>query len=129
MCIRDRTRTNIDVGLNDTVTIKKIVTKPAKSITLSPVSDTVTVDKEFSDFVKNRLKGLPLSHGDEISVMILGNAMNFKISKISPKGVIRIERATTLTNLSEKSDDKKFRIKYEEVGGLRSEIKVMREIV
>ena len=127
--IDGQTRNNTDVGLNDTVTIKKIVTKPAKSITLSPVSDTVTVDKEFSDFVKNRLKGLPLSHGDEISVMILGNAMNFKISKISPKGVIRIERATTLTILSEKSDDKKFRITYEEVGGLRSEIKVMREIV
>jgi len=127
--IDGQTRNNTDVGLNDTVTIKKMVTKPAKSITLSPVSDTVTVDKEFSDFVKNRLKGLPLSHGDEISVMILGNAMNFKISKISPKGVIRIERATTLTILSEKSDDKKFRITYEEVGGLRSEIKVMREIV
>ena len=127
--IDGQTRKNTDVGLNDTVTIKKIVTKPAKSITLSPVSDTVTVDKEFSDFVKNRLKGLPLSQGDEISVMILGNAMNFKISKISPKGVIRIERATTLTILSEKSDDKKFRITYEEVGGLRSEIKVMREIV
>jgi len=127
--IDGQTRKNTDVGLNDTVTIKKMVTKPAKSITLSPVSDTVTVDKEFSDFVKNRLKGLPLSHGDEISVMILGNAMNFKISKISPKGVIRIERATTLTILSEKSDDKKFRITYEEVGGLRSEIKVMREIV
>ena len=127
--IDGQTRKNTDVGLNDTVTIKKMLTKSAKSITLSPVSDTVTVDKEFSDFVKNRLKGLPLSHGDEISVMILGNAMNFKISKISPKGVIRIERATTLTILSEKSDDKKFRITYEEVGGLRSEIKVRREIV
>jgi len=127
--IDGQTRKNIDAGLNDTVAIKKIVTKLAKSITLTPVSDTVTVDKEFSDFVKNRLKGLPLSHGDEISVMILGNAMNFKISKISPKGVVRIERATTLTILSEKSDDKKFRITYEEVGGLRSEIKVMREIV
>ena len=127
--IDGQTRKNTDVGLNDTVTIKKMLTKSAKSITLSPLSETVTVDKEFSDFVKNRLKGLPLSHGDEISVMILGNAMNFKISKISPKGVIRIERATTLTILSEKSDDKKFRITYEEVGGLRSEIKVMREIV
>ena len=104
--IDGQTRQNVDVGLNDVVEIKKIVTKPGKSITLMPVNDTVTVDKEFSDFVKNRLKGLPLSHGDEISVMILGNAMNFKISKISPKGVVRIERGTTLTILSEKSDDK-----------------------
>ena len=50
-----------------------------------PVADQVTVDKEFTDFVKNRLKGLPLSQSDEISVMILGNAMDFKIEKISPK--------------------------------------------
>ena len=124
-----QTRKNVSVGLNDIVEIKKIVAKPAKAITLTPITDTVTVDKEFSDFVKNRLKGLPLSLGDEISVMILGNAMDFKISKISPKGVVRIERTTALTILSEKSDDKKFRITYEEVGGLRSEIKVMREIV
>ena len=127
--IDGQTRKNVNVGLNDIVEIKKIVTKPAKAITLTPITDTVTVDKEFSDFVKNRLKGLPLSHGDEISVMILGNAMDFKISKISPKGVVRIERTTVLTILSEKSEDKKFRITYEEVGGLRSEIKVMREIV
>jgi len=127
--IDGQTRKNLNVGLNDVVEIKKTSTKPAKSISLIPTSDTVTVDKEFTDFVKNRLKGLPLSHGDEISVMILGNAMNFKISKISPKGIVRIDRATTLTILSEGSEDKKFRITYEEVGGLRSEIKVMREIV
>jgi len=127
--IDGQTRKNIGVGLNDIVEIKKTVTIPAKSITLLPTIDTVTVDKEFTDFVKNRLKGLPLSHGDEISVMILGNAMNFKISKISPKGIVRIERPTTLTILSDASQDKKFRITYEEVGGLRSEIKVMREIV
>ena len=127
--IDGQTRKNVDVGLNDVVEIKKNTTKPAKSITLMPINDTVTVDKEFSDFVKNRLKGLPLSQGDEISVMILGNAMNFKIDKISPKGVVRIERPTSLTILAEKSGDKKLRITYEEVGGLSSEIKVMREIV
>ena len=127
--IDGQTRKNVDVGLNDVVEIKKNSTKPAKSITLMPINDTVTVDREFSDFVKNRLKCLPLSQGDEISVMILGNAMNFKIDKISPKGVVRIERSTSLIILAEKSGDTKLRITYEEVGGLSSEIKVMREIV
>ena len=61
--IDGQTRKNIDVGLNEIVEIKKIVTKQAKAIILIPTSDTVTVDKEFTDFVKNRLKGLPLSHG------------------------------------------------------------------
>ena len=53
----------------------------------------------------------------------------FKIEKISPKGVVRIERTTNLAILSEISEDKKSRITYEEVGGLQEEIKVMREIV
>ncbi|MBT3591372.1 MAG: CDC48 family AAA ATPase [Candidatus Nitrosopelagicus sp.] len=127
--IDGQTRKNLGVALSDVVEIKKIMTKPAKAVTLMPVVDQVTVDKEFTDFVKNRLKGLPLSHSDEISVMILGNAMEFKIDKISPKGVVRIERTTNLTILSEVSEDKKSRITYEEVGGLQEEIKVMREIV
>ncbi len=127
--IDGQTRKNIGGALNDIVKIKKVTTKVAKSVVLMPVNDVVTVDKEFTDFVKNRLKGLPLSHGDEISVMILGNSMDFKISKISPKGVVKIDRTTTLNILEETSIDRKVRVTYEEVGGLKSEIKAMREIV
>ena len=127
--IDGQTRKNLGVALNDLLEIKKVKTSQAKSVTLMPVSDIVTVDKEFTDFVKNRLKGMPLSQGDEISVMILGNSMDFKIKKVSPKGIVKIERPTQLTILSESSGDKKSGITYEEVGGLRAEIKVMREIV
>ncbi len=127
--IDGQTRKNLGVALNDLVEIQKIKTAQAKSVTLVPVSDIVAVDKEFTDFVKNRLKGMPLSQGDEISVMILGNSMDFKIKKVTPKGIVKIERPTQLVILSESSEDKKSGITYEEVGGLRGEIKVMREIV
>jgi len=127
--IDGQTRKNLGVALNDVVEIQKIKTSPAKTVTLMPVSDIVSVDKEFTDFVKNRLKGMPLNQGDEISVMILGNSMDFKIKKVAPKGIVKIERATQLVILSESSGDKKSGITYEEVGGLRDEIKVMREIV
>ena len=127
--IDGQTRKNVGGALNDIVKIKKVVTKVAKSVVLIPVNDVVTVDKEFTDFVKNRLKGLPLSQSDEISVMILGNSMDFKINKISPKGVVKIDRSTSLTILEETSSDRKTRVTYEEVGGLGSEIKAMREIV
>ncbi len=127
--IDGQTRKNVDASLNDIAKIKKVITKVAKTVVLVPMNDSVTVDKEFTDFVKNRLKGLPLSQGDEISVMILGNSMDFKINKISPKNVIKIDRSTNLSILSETVVDKKIRVTYEEVGGLRSEIKAMREIV
>jgi transitional endoplasmic reticulum ATPase len=94
-----------------------------------PVNGNVTVDKEFTDFVKNRLRGLPISEGDEISVMILGNSMGFKIHKISPKGIIKIERSTTVTILTETSIDKKIRVTFDEIGGLKTQTKRMREIV
>ena len=127
--IDGQTRKNLGVALNDVVEIQKVKTMQAKTVTLMPINDTVTVDKEFTDFVKNRLKGMPLSQDDEISVMILGNSMDFKIKKVSPKGIVKIERQTQLTILSETSGDKKSGITYEQVGGLRSEIKIMREIV
>ncbi|MFB5630283.1 MAG: CDC48 family AAA ATPase [Nitrosopumilaceae archaeon] len=127
--IDGQTRKNVGGALNDIVKVKKVITKTAKTVILMPVNDAVTVDKEFTDFVKNRLKGLPLSQGDEISVMILGNSMDFKINKISPKGIVKIDRTTSLTILEETSVDRKVRVTYEEVGGLKSEIKAMREIV
>ena len=122
-------RKNVGVRLNDLVHVKKVVAKPGKTVVLMPLSDNVTVDKEFTDFVKNRLKGLPLSHGDEISVMILGNSMNFKVDRISPKNVVSIDRTTNLSILTEPAVDKKARVTYEEVGGLGHEISRMREIV
>ena len=127
--IDGQTRKNIGVGINDVVNVRKVVAKPAKTVVLMPVNGNVTVDKEFTDFVKNRLKGLPLSEGDEISVMILGNSMDFKIHKITPKGVVKIERNTALTILTETTVDKKIRVTYEEIGGLRAQINRMREIV
>ena len=124
-----QTRKNVAGALNEIAKIKKVTTKVAKTVVLMPVNDSVTVDKEFTDFVKNRLKGLPLSQGDEISVMILGNSMEFKINKISPKNVVKIDRSTKLSILTDAEEDKRIRVTFEEVGGLRSQIKAMREIV
>ncbi|KAG2473849.1 MAG: AAA family ATPase [Nitrosopumilales archaeon] len=129
MRIDGQTRKNVGASLNDIVKVKKISSKVAKTVVLMPVNDTVTIDKEFTDFVKNRLKGLPLAQSDEISVMILGNSMDFKINKISPKSIVKIDRSTSLTILTETTGDKKPRLTYEEVGGLGTKIKAMREIV
>jgi transitional endoplasmic reticulum ATPase len=124
-----QTRKNVGVSLNDIIKIRKVTTKFAKTVSLTPINDSVTVDKEFTDFVKNRLKGLPIIHGDEMSVMILGNSMDFKIVKTTPKGVVKIDRSTNLNISTETTGDRKVRVTYEEVGGLKREVKAMREIV
>jgi transitional endoplasmic reticulum ATPase len=128
--IDGQTRKNAGVGLNDLLNIRKIDCKQAKSVTLMPLGDSnITVDKEFCDFVKNRLKGYPVSEGDEISVVILGNQMDFKVERVSPKAVVRIERPTKLTIMAEITSDRKPRVTYEEIGGMKEQIKRLREIV
>ena len=122
-------RKNLGVSLNDTVSITKVSSKTASSITLVPVTDAVTVDKEFTDFVKNRLKGLPLSQGDEISVTILGNSMSFQIAKCIPKTIVKIDHSTVLHILEDAVQNDRQRITYEEIGGLTDKITAMREIV
>ena len=127
--IDGQTRKNVGGTLNDIVKIRKVASKIAKTITLTQLNESVTVDKEFTDFVKNRLKGLPIAHGDEIAVMILGNSMDFKVTKTIPKGIIKIDKTTELDISTETTIDRKVRVTYEEVGGLKEKTKAMREIV
>ena len=124
-----QTRKNVGASLNDFVKIRKAVSKIAKTVSLIPVNGSVSIDKEFTDFIQDRLKGLPIAHGDEISVMILGNSIDFKITKTIPKGVVKMDRTTLLNISKETSVDRKIRVTYEEVGGLGREVKAMREIV
>ncbi len=127
--IDGQTRKNVGASLNDFVKIRKSTSKIAKAVSLIPVNGAVSMDKEFTDFIQDRLKGLPIAHGDEISVMILGNSIDFKITKTIPKGVVKMDRTTNLNISKETSVDRKVRVTYEEVGGLRREVKAMREIV
>ena len=127
--IDGQTRKIMGVSLNDTVVVKKTTAKIARSATLVPVNESVVIDAEFTSFVKNKLAGLPLIPGDEITIMILGNSMLFRLEKASPNTVIRIEEPTNLIISNETAVDRKARVTYEEVGGMYNELKAMREIV
>ncbi len=128
--IDGQTRKNAGIGINDLLSIKPIKAKPAKMVVLLPLANnSVVIDKEFCEFVKNRLRGYPVTAGDEISVIILGNSMDFKVEKVVPKTIAKIDSSTKLSILAESTVDKKPRITYEEIGGLKDQIKRLREIV
>ena len=128
--IDGQTRKNAGIGIDDLLSIKPIKAKPAKMVVLLPLANnTVVIDKEFCEFVKNRLRGYPVTAGDEISVIILGNSMDFKVEKVVPKTIAKIDSSTKLSILADSTVDKKPRITYEEIGGLKDQIKRLREIV
>jgi transitional endoplasmic reticulum ATPase len=129
--IDGQTRKNAGIALNDYVILKKSVMKDATNITLVPVSGKVTLDKEFAQFVGNRLRGFPLMQGDDISILILGNPIVFNVAKVNPKGIVRMNHGTRLSIVPEATIDRmpEPRITYEEIGGLKDEINRLREIV
>ncbi|MCP8305222.1 MAG: CDC48 family AAA ATPase [archaeon] len=129
--IDGQTRKNAGVALNDYVDVKIANVKRAKSATLVPINIKLSVDKEFSGFVRNRLKGMPVTEGDEISVVILGSPIIFNVAKVSPKSVVKIMQNTHLSILPEPLLEEKIspRVTYEEIGGLKEEIRRLREIV
>jgi transitional endoplasmic reticulum ATPase len=128
--IDGQTRKNVGVGLNDFLTVRKIRSKAARSVFLIPLgSNTISADSEFREFVKNRLRGYPINEGDEISVGVLGNSIDFVIQRIIPRTISRIAKSTKVNIVAATSIDKKPRVTYDEIGGLKDQIKRLREIV
>ena len=129
--IDGQTRRNAGITLNDYVTVTKCEVKSAKSITLIPISGKMNPDRDFTDFVKNRLLGFPLTQGDDVTIIILGNPMVFNVSRASPKGVVKVDPTTRVTITSEVPSELKLGpiITYEEIGGLKDQISRLREIV
>ena len=126
--IDGQTRKNAGAALGDSVELRRVRSGPAKSASLVPVGGACAPDGDFTDFVKGRLKGVPVSPGDEISVTILGNSMDFKVARVLPRPAARVEQSTDLS-ISAESVDRAPRVTYEEVGGLAPAISAVKEIV
>jgi transitional endoplasmic reticulum ATPase len=129
--IDGQTRKNAGVALNDFVYVRVADVKIAKGLTLVPLNTKMSIDKEFSQFVKNKLVGFPVTEGDEISVVILGSPMLFRVEKVRPRGIVKVASSTSLSILPEPLLEKRPspRVTYEEIGGLKEQIERLREIV
>jgi len=124
-------RKNAGIAINDYVIIKKADIKEAQNITLAPIDMRLNVDRDFESFVKNRLLEIPLVEGDSVFVTILGSAIPFSVTRVRPRGVVKVTPTTSLKVLTEPSPEKRGipMVTYEDIGGLQEEIQRIREMV
>ncbi len=125
------TRKNAGLSLNDYAIVRRAQTKVARSVKLTPTDAKLVVDEAFSEFIKNRLKGIPLAEGQNVSIMILGNSVGFKVIETNPKGFVVLDDASTVEiHLdSTKIVGGVSGVTFDDIGGLSKEIKRLREIV
>lgn len=128
--IDGNTRANARVGIDDRVKVRKIQAKPAERITLAPTQPIRITGGEY--YLLKLLEGRPISKGQNIRVEMLGSPIEFVVTSTRPAGPVIADRRTEIT-ISEKPASEKLervpRVTYEDIGGLKREIGLVREMI
>src|SRR3954466_5926592 len=93
-------RNKLDVGINDSVELKKVESKDARSITLAPTEPLRIVGAE--DYLSDYLNGHLMTKGDTIPISVMGQRIDLVVISTNPSGPVIITDSTKIT-VSEES--------------------------
>ncbi|HJU34028.1 MAG TPA: CDC48 family AAA ATPase [Nitrososphaera sp.] len=124
------TRNNIGVGIDDSVSVRKVNVKKAEQVILAPTEELNIVGLE--DYLPELLEGRVVTRGDVIPLNIMGRRIGFAVTSTSPT-----EAASLIDNNTEfvigsvpKATGKGVpRVSYEDIGGLKNEVQKVREMI
>src|SRR5215211_3604560 len=128
------TRNKLDVGINETVDIKKVEAKEAQTVTLAPTEPLRIMGAE--DYLAGVLEGQLVTRGDTIPLNIMGQRIDLVVISTAPSGPIIINSSTQV-NVSEETAKAAAAAKeggipsitYEDIGGLKDEVTKVREMI
>ena len=138
MRIDGYTRNKLDVGINDTVDIRKVEAKEAQTVTLAPTEPLRIIGAE--DYLSGVLEGQLITRGDTIPLSIMGQRVDLVVISTAPSGPVIISGSTQV-NISEETAKAAAAaaaavkgggapsITYEDIGGLRDEVTKVREMI
>ena len=76
------TRNRLDVGINETIEVRKVESKDARSITLAPTEPLRIVGAE--EYLANTLNGALMSKGDTIPISVMGQRIDLVVISTNP---------------------------------------------
>ncbi|MFH1289785.1 MAG: CDC48 family AAA ATPase [Nanoarchaeota archaeon] len=124
------TRSNIGASIGDKISFQKIKIQEAKKITLSPLQE-VRFSNDPTEYFHNKLLHKPLTLNQKTVIDVFGTRLSYIVTKSDPKGSIIITPLTKIlvSDSPYAGDLKETGISYEDIGGLKSEIEMIREMV
>jgi transitional endoplasmic reticulum ATPase len=129
------TRNKLEVGINDTVDIRRVETKEAQQITLAPTEPLRILGAE--EYLASFLEGQLVTKGDVIPLNVMGQRIDLVVISAAPGGPVIISQNTKVV-VSEESAEAVAAaaregeipsITYEDIGGLRDEVTKVREMI
>ncbi|UCE14340.1 MAG: CDC48 family AAA ATPase [Candidatus Heimdallarchaeota archaeon] len=127
------TRSNAGVGLDQLVSIQKIIPSKAKKVVFSPT--TRHSIRGIEGFLLGELKGRAFSLGDKIRLKYMGNLFEYEVVLIIPKkDSVYMEQSTVIEIVSAPDEVLNDymdipKIAYEDIGGLDETVQRLREMV
>ncbi len=125
------TRKNAGVGLDEKLSIKKVVPKPATKVTLAPTQPLKLLGGE--EYLSQNLEGRPVVKGDLIEVSVMGRKFTLVVQGVQPSGEAAVIQNFTQIKLSEKPAKEEAakgpKVAYEDIGGLKDEVDKVREMI
>ncbi|NYT01260.1 MAG: CDC48 family AAA ATPase [Methanosarcinales archaeon] len=121
-------RSNLGVGIDDRVTVRRTQVKPARRVLLAPTRPIKLIGG--NQYLLRILDGRPVVKGEQIRVDMIGNSLALVVVSTSPSGPVVITRETSISLAKERIEGLQVReITYEDIGGLGKEIKAIREMI
>jgi transitional endoplasmic reticulum ATPase len=130
------TRNNLGLGIDDKVTVQKIVNVvKATQVIVAPTEDLNIVGLE--DYLLEMLEGRVIAKGDIIPINIMGRKIGFVITNTSPMSsnntaIVLDSQTEFIIGAVPKAGTKGAgvpRITYEDIGGLKNEVQKVREMI
>ncbi|MCJ2531801.1 MAG: CDC48 family AAA ATPase [Candidatus Thermoplasmatota archaeon] len=123
-------RRNAGAGIDEKVGIRRINAKPATKVTLAPTEPLRITGGET--YLARYLEGRVLTRGDYLEINIMGRRLDLVATALAPAAdAVLIQRSTRVA-ISEKPAPEELqipRVTYEDIGGLREEVKKVREMI
>ena len=126
------TRANAHVGVDETVAVRRVPFKAAESLLLAPVQANMPLPSELEiPALRQLLSGVPIVLGDQLQVTFFGaRPRAFTVDGAVPRGALIISNDTEIAFRSpDVSEQKAYRVSYEDIGGLQREVSLVREMV
>ncbi|MBR1603791.1 MAG: CDC48 family AAA ATPase [Synergistaceae bacterium] len=125
-------RENAAASLDDKVEIAKSISHHfAGSLTLQPLSNSQLSDKDSDEkYILSLLEGQAVRAGDRVRLNLFGTRVcDFLVSATTPEGTVIINKSSYLNLLKPANITHAHKISYEDIGGLGSQIRKIREMI
>ncbi|MDF2955286.1 MAG: AAA+-type ATPase [Candidatus Alkanophagales archaeon MCA70_species_2] len=124
------TRRNAGVSIDDRVQLRKVVAKDAERVTFAPTEPLRIMGAE--EYLRHLLYGRVVTRGDALTINIMGRKIDLVVTAYRPAADAIIITEATEIEVSEKPAKEVValpRVTYEDIGGLREQIRKIREMV